>query len=358
MTPRLALVSHVDWGHIRQRPHQLAAALSVHYRVTVASPVSRNRRNLVDNPRGGIALARVFRLPGSYRSVAALRINAMLARAQLSAWLDAADIVVVTSPELWPWVERGLGERTLVYDCMDDALAFEQDAAVRDAKAKWERELLARADVVSCSSDELVARCRSRGADAGRVACVPNGWDPDAFPVQPTSPLPAHGPIELVYFGTIARWLDVDALRRVVDACPDVTVRLIGPNEGIDLDGIARVTIDAPKRHAELAAAVAGTHALLLPFRVDALTRAVDPVKLYEYVALGKPVLAARWPAIDRFAPFVTFYRDAEHLAELLATRHVGPPPSLNERRAFLEPQTWAARAEQLRAAIEMRGTA
>ena len=40
---------------------------------------------------------------------------------------DVRGVVVVTSPELWPWVAPSLDERTLVYDCMDDALAFDQD---------------------------------------------------------------------------------------------------------------------------------------------------------------------------------------------------------------------------------------
>ncbi len=355
MECRLTLVTHVDWGHIRQRPHQLAAALSALYRVTVVAPVSRRRRNLVDNPHAGIALARVFRLPGSYRSVAALRVNASLAQAQLRRHVDAADVVVVTSPELWPWIEQRIGHRTLVYDCMDDALAFEQDDRVRESKAAWERELLARADVVVCATEELAKRCRSRGAEVRRIVCIPNGWDRESFPVQQTSPLPEHGPLELVYFGTIARWLDVDLLRRVVGACNDVSLRLIGPNEGVDLGGIARLTVDAPKPHAELGAAVGAADALLLPFRVDALTRAVDPVKLYEYVALGKPVLTAHWPALDRFAPFVNFYRDAAHLVELLASRSVEPPPPAAARLAFLEPQTWAARAALFRAAIESR---
>ncbi len=353
MKPRLTLVSHVDWSHIRQRPHQLAAALTAHYRVTVVAPVSRKRRNLVDNPRNGLALAHVWRLPGSYRSAPIVRINVLLARVQLRSHVRGAETVVVTSPELWPWVAPGIGRRTLVYDCMDDALAFEQDAGVREAKSAWERELLARANVVACASKELVERCVARGGDPDRVLLIPNGWDPAAFPLAPSTALPSTGSIELAYFGTLAAWLDVDALRSVTASCPDVRVRLIGPNEGVELSGIARLTTDRPRPHSELAGAVAGAHALLLPFRIDALTRAVDPVKLYEYVALGKPVLASYWPGIERFAPFVTFYRDAAELVALLTSRRVATPPPVEARRAFLEPQAWAARAALFRAAIE-----
>jgi hypothetical protein len=111
--------------------------------------------------------------------------------------------------------------------------------------------------------------------------------------------------------------------------------------------------VEPPVRHAELARVATSPHALLLPFRVDELTRAVDPVKLYEYVALGKPILASYWPAIERFRPFVTFYRDAVHFVDLVRSRNVPAPPSAEARAAFLAPQSWRARAEAFASAIE-----
>jgi len=353
LKPRLALVSHVDWGHIRQRPHHLAAGLAAHYDVTVIAPLARRRASLVAQPARGVRVVHVLRLPGSYRSAAVARANATIARWQCAPRIRTAAAVVVTSPEGWPWIAANAGRRRLVYDCMDDALAFAQDEGVRELKARWERELLARADLTVCSSDELAARMLSRGAPSARLRVIPNGWDPEAFPVQPSQALPVSGALVLAYFGTIARWLDADALRAVVAACPDASIRLIGPVDGAAPAPIERVFIDPPWPHDALAAAVADAHALLLPFRVDDLTRAVDPVKLYEYVALGKPIVASHWPALDRFAPFVTFYRDSAHLAALLRERALPPPPDAEARAAFLAPQSWRARAEALAAALE-----
>jgi glycosyltransferase involved in cell wall biosynthesis len=236
---------------------------------------------------------------------------------------------------------------------MDDALAFDQHDDVRALKARWERELVARADVITCSSDELATRMLERGAPAERVVLVPNGWDPEAFPVQPTSPMPRAGPLVLAYFGTIAPWLDVPALRAALAACPEATLRLIGPVDGLPPAGLPRLSLEPPWPHDALAAAVADAHVLLLPFRVDALTRAVDPVKLYEYVALGKPIVAAWWPGLARFAPFVTFYRSAAELAFLLRDRQLAVPPGADERAAFLAPQSWQARADALADAID-----
>jgi len=358
LKPRLAFLTHVDWGHIRQRPHQLAVALARHYDVSVIAPVARHRARLVVNPAPGVVLSRLWRLPGSYRSELIASLNARLASVQCAATVRSAAIVVVTSPELHPWVGHSLAARTLVYDCPDDALAFRQDPGVRDAKARWERELIARADVIACASDELAARMRERGGPPDRICVIRNGWDPVAFPVQESSALPA-GPLRLAYFGTLAPWLDIDALGAAIRDAGPLSIRLIGPQDQVDCSGLPGITVEPPWPHDALAAAVADAHCMLLPFRVDALIRAVDPVKLYEYIALGKPILSSYWPALEPFAPFVTFYRDAADLVARLRERRVTTPPPRAERAAFLEPQSWMARASRLHQAIAAaRGSA
>lgn len=352
MKPRLTLVTHVDWGHIRQRPQQLAVALAEWYDVTVISPVARRRAHLVDNPAPGVTLFRVWRLPGSYRSAGVAEANAVLASMQCGPQVRRARVVVVTSPELWPWVRPALDDRPLVYDCMDDALAFAQDDGVRALKAAWERELIARSQLVVCSSDELAARAAARGATPAHTTVVPNGWDDEAFPVQASTPLPRKGPLELAYFGTIAAWLDTDALQALAALHPGISVRLIGPGHEGALASVNGLRVEPPVAHHKLAEAVSSAHALLLPFRVDDLTRGVDPVKLYEYIALGKPIASAHWPALDRFEGFVTFYEGADALVALFRDRSIAAAPDRERRAAFLAPQSWHARAGALHAAI------
>ena len=278
--------------------------------------------------------------------------NAVLAAMQCGPQVRLARVVMVTSPELWPWVRPALDDRTLVYDCMDDALAFAQDDGVRALKTSWERELIARSQLVVCSSEELAARAAARGAAATHTTVVPNGWDDEAFPVQPSTPLPRDGMLELAYFGTIAAWLDVDALHALAALHPGISVRLIGPGDEGALAAVNGLRVEPPVAHHKLAQAVASAHALLLPFRVDELTRGVDPVKLYEYIALGKPIASAHWPGLDRFAGFVTFYEGVDALVSLFRDRSIAAAPGRERRAAFLSPQSWHARARALHDAI------
>ena len=350
---RLSYVTHVDWGHIRQRPHHFACGLAVRFDVTVVSPVARGLRLKIPNPAPGVRSVRLLRAPGSYRSAAVFAANNVLCAAELRALMPAKpDIVLVTAPECYPWLASRLGKAFLIYDCMDDALAFEQDDGVRRAKAALERALLQRADLVVATSDALHDRCVERGAPQERVRVIANGWDPEAFPVAPSRALPAAGPLKLTYFGTIDKWLDVGALTTMLDAAQFASVELIGPNASGLAASHARMRLRPPVAHAELAAAATDSDALVLPFAVDDLIRAVDPVKLYEYVALGKPIISSYWPALERFSPFVTFYRSADELAALIAHRALREAPPAEERAAFLARCSWRARIDELIAQI------
>ena len=350
---RLTYITHVDWGHIRQRPHHFACGLASGFDVTVVSPVARGSRVKVANPAPGIRSVRLLRAPGSYRSATVFAVNNALCAAELRALMPKKpDVVLVTAPECYAWLASRLQDCFVIYDCMDDALAFAQDDGVRRAKATLERALLQRADLVVATSDALRDRCIARGAAEARVRVIGNGWDSSAFPVAPSSALPASGPVTLTYFGTIDTWLDVPALARMLDAAPFASLDMIGPNASSLVATHPRMRLHSPVRHADLATAVARSDAMILPFLVDDLIRAVDPVKLYEYVALGKPIVSSYWPALAPFAPFVTFYRDASELASLVAERALPEPPPASHRAAFLGSRSWQARIDELAAEI------
>ena len=357
--PRLLYVAHIDWGHVWQRPHHIATGLAAYFDVTVAAPTSRRRTLQVANPDDGLDRMSLLRVPGSIRFAPILTLNNPLVTAQLRARVRSrVDHVMVTAPECLPWVATWVGRSTLAYDCMDDALAFRDDGKIRRAKSQLERTLLARADLVFASSALLRELCIARGATADKTTEVPNGWDPHAFPIQASRPLPTTGPLTVAYFGTLDTWLETAALDAAVRASPELTIRLIGPNECRYVPSHPRIVLTPPVPHAKLAKAVADADAFVLPFRVNELTRAVDPVKMYEYIALGRPVLSAYWPGLERFREFVTFYDDAEQFAQTLAQRSLPAPPSAERRTQFLTPNAWKARVSAMADALSARARA
>ena len=101
--------------------------------------------------------------------------------------------------------------------------------------------------------------------------------------------------------------------------------------------------------HEQLPAAVQDYDAFIMPFKINALTKGVDPVKLYEYLTTGKPVLSIRYPEVERFSPYVHFFSSSHRMP--------GPGRTVEGRKAEGSPQgttswlssnrtTWEKRTE------------
>jgi hypothetical protein len=103
--------------------------------------------------------------------------------------------------------------------------------------------------------------------------------------------------------------------------------------------------------HADLADAVKNVDALIMPFVLSDLIRGVDPVKLYEYVALRKPVLSVYYPELSQFDGLVHFYRspaELDALLDRLRSSRDSMLPDAGMVREFLAGATWHSRASAM----------
>jgi len=257
------------------------------------------------------------------------------------------DVLWVTHPDFEPAL-RALPATPVVYDCMDDHAAFNEADAGPALAA--ERRLVERAELVLFSSATLAERVCSRSA-VRHFEVVNNGVADSLLQrgaLPPRVVAAGNGPV-LGYFGTVSRWFDWPLVLRLLDALPTAHLRLAGPVETA-LPRHPRVHYAGIIAHAALADFVAGCDVLLMPFIVDRLVEAVDPVKLYEAIAFGRPALAPRYAESERFEPWVVLYGNAdeavEALRDILANGRGSTPPEA--RAQFLAQQTWSQRAIQI----------
>jgi glycosyltransferase involved in cell wall biosynthesis len=193
----------------------------------------------------------------------------------------------------------GLGPRLVLYDCSDDYEHF--PGAPKDI-AQTERELLLRADLVSCTSRHLLRKARLHRPDA-----FPSGpaVDYERFCVL-QSPPPSGEVRTVCFFGDVTEErIDFGVLEAIVDA--GFELRVVG-----GLDRAARRLLKVPAvdyrggvAHAGLPKELEGVDAFVLPYRINALTRAISPAKTYECLAAGRPVVAAPLPAMEELKEYV-----------------------------------------------------
>ena len=107
----------------------------------------------------------------------------------------------------------------------------------------------------------------------------------------------------------------------------------------------ANVNLLGPRSHPEINDIAARWHVGIIPFTVSVLSDAVDPIKIYEYFALGLPVVSFRMPQIEDY-PSTTTVETVEGFAKALID-HIENPPDPDELTAWLEANRWGDRNDQ-----------
>ena len=178
-----------------------------------------------------------------------------------------------------------------VYDRMDRFAAFHSGISSRSMQ-KWEIEIVGRVDRVQAASTSLLAEVERLCSAAS--LCL-NGFDEELVSAALAEPAPT-GPAALGYVGTIGAWFDWDWVERLAEQLDaegsDLPIRLIGPCFRRPARALPRrVSMEPAVPHALALRAMRALAVGLIPFRVDDLTEGVDPIKYYEYRALGLPVV-------------------------------------------------------------------
>jgi glycosyltransferase involved in cell wall biosynthesis len=249
----------------------------------------------------------------------------------------------------------------VVYDCLDDQEAFSKTYGVSGIRE--EEKLVAACDELIVTSAALQARWQARRAD---ISLLPNACDYPLFSAPPKCPLPlaVRQPV-IGYYGTLSERMDLTLLRAVAEARPEWQFVFVGrasfarqPREWWELTRLANIHVLPPVEQRTLAGYVSQFQVCLLPFHDNQMTRAMNFVKLYEYLAAGKPVVSAQLREVVPFAEqgLVHIYHDIDGFIDQVETCLREPPPADAARR-FVSEQTWEARVDVLEQIITRLST-
>jgi len=268
-----------------------------------------------------------------------------------------ADAVIFVEYPSWEPLAAELRRRhgwRLVYDCMDDHAGFGTHGA---GTAEDERRLVADADLVLATSRPLLDRIRRVRPDVVRL---PNAGDAERFerlPARSASPLAKLPRPVIGYYGAIAAWFDAAAVAEASRRHPEWSFALVGDASGASLEsleGRPNVHRFGEVPYEKLPGYVAGFDVCTIPFQRTPLTEATNPVKLYEYFATGKPIVARRLPELEPYEDVVTLYGAGADFAGALeaALREDASSDRPARRRALARENTWDLRYRTLKEAI------
>jgi len=238
---------------------------------------------------------------------------------------------------------------------MDDHEAFHLPSRRKAELTALEQSVARSAQVVFVSSARL------REKVVRYASCSPcvlhNGYDELVFgPGNPREPpddefariLREHRKMA-GYVGSISEWFDwesvcycADRLRETVDFV------LIGPAYEGEVPKVPNIHLLGPRPHQSLPGYLRHFDVALLPFKVNRLTESVNPVKLYEYLSMGKNTVACRYKELVDLGFDVAYYGSKE---DMLAAMQAGlaTPPSpevIASRRRSVAAETWSNRGQ------------
>lgn len=290
------------------------------------------------------------------------RLNRRLVRRAL-----AAPVAALPRPRvLWAYSPLAIDEvdvddyDQVLFHCVDDLATVPgvPFAATRDMEAR----LADRADATFASAPASADRLRPVAGD--RVALLPNVADTGLFaralePGEPPEELAAIPQPRIVFAGALSdHKIDWALLEAVARAAPDLQLVLIGPVGAEQaMDGHRRLAdlpnchLLGPRPHAALPDYLRAATAAIVPYAVNEHTASVFPMKVWEYLATGVPVVSTSLPAMVDLRPPVRFADDPTAFVAALRQAHRDPVED-RRRSAAAAGHSWEANLERMLAGL------
>ncbi|WP_159446890.1 glycosyltransferase [Carboxydocella sp. ULO1] len=350
------------WNDIRQRPQHFAVMLARKNKVIYFNPIvspftviqGKIKRGVfpkVFSSEGVIIIDPPLLCPFSNKIRLINKFNATIFSLFFRGMInEKIDILWVTSP-IWADVVGNLKSNHIVFDCMDNYPEFFVGREKRNFE-NLEKKLVVCADVIITSSQELYSKIKERYNRSSDVFLILNGVEVENFlPAIKYDTPNIENPV-IGFVGNIGAWVDLDLIEFLAIRNPQWDIRLIGPiNQGIKYRSkMKNVKFIGPVNYYELASFMREFDIAIIPFKKNELTKYVNPVKIWEYLAAGKPVVSIGIPSPcpDHLCRTSENYEGFEANIKRFLSANSFSQEKIKERVNFARDNSWEKRFEEI----------
>jgi teichuronic acid biosynthesis glycosyltransferase TuaH len=353
---KILYIMHIPWGWSKQRPQFIAEELAKHFDVTVLSAKNYASKKVNETvPSKRLNIHEPFRIPFErYRLI--FHINKIIYWFYFK-FLFNNHIVWITDPRAYERIVNAIPKNTnIIYDCMDDVLAFNLSPEVKTKISILEQELVSSAQFIFCSSETLLKRLKTRYGDkiSLKSEVVNNALSDKKF--LHTSKTDDISEIQTVfsearkkdyiictYIGTISDWFDFELILESLERNAKVCYFLFGHTD-VTIPKHPRLIFFGAIKHEIVFNVMALSDILVMPFLLTPLIESVDAVKLYEYIASGKPVICLQYPESEKFGELLKYYKSIESYMIALDKAVASKILNDNVRITFVKNHNWEKR--------------
>ncbi|HPN39604.1 MAG TPA: glycosyltransferase [Melioribacteraceae bacterium] len=250
--------------------------------------------------------------------------------------------LLISSQPIIGDIVKGLNLTSSHYFCLDDYMQFEGAFAIIN---KLEKELLEVVNTSFSVSDTLV---KTRVPKNGESYFLPQGVNINHFVYNERA---INNPPVIGFFGLLSEWVDLELIVKCAKAYPNYKFLIIG-KYSVDisiLNGIPNLDFIGEIPYVKLPIIASQFDIGIIPFIVNELTLACNPLKLLEYFSMGIPVVSTNLPEVAKFGDTVYIANNHEEFIESLKKAVDNYSIEKNRiRREVAERYSWTAIAENI----------
>ena len=352
--------SPIMWDDLKQRPQHIAEELardnnvlfvepSVSYIKGLKSGYYRKRYLNVNDNLDVIRFSGKFRIP---KSLDVFGINKYFERKKILKYLTKEHIIWLGTPISYSYVEF-YEENFIIYDKMDDYASLTKNNLLKKTILFYEKKLLNRADMILTSSNFMFSNLIKKYKNVKLIKngiskefinpkiIVPDDYKKIIFAIR------ENGKKIFGYIGTIDYWFDFKILDIILENPSNVVV-LVGkfnlkPSYHENLYCFESVE----KRM--IPGVLGSFDYCLYPFECDFIDT-IDPVKIYEYIAMNKIVLAKKSLETENFVNKVFLYNDYKEFSDLIfeINRFTKPFSDCKSKESYINSNLWERKIREI----------
>ena len=272
-------------------------------------------------------------------------------------------------PILWTFLHQTadligkLDESVAVYHCVDDWSALLPMAGMGKPEriCKDEKKLISRVDLVFRVSAQLLNYLKIPNT---KVFDIPNGVDIDLFNPERFSDESSQDDMKDIprpiigFSGSIGKWIDIELLIQVSKRFEKESLVIIGLNEKNPnihkLQQLKNVHFLGMKSREEVPQYISGFDVCLMPFNRTEVGKGLLPLKMFEYLALGKPIVATSSEVLKQFEKVLYLADDKDAFVQEIENA-MGDHDRTNSdsRRKYALKYSWKNRVSDYLVAIQ-----
>lgn len=326
----------VRWDeHIFQRPHQLQLEFAKQGEFAILANAQNDGKGLHWNPHENLLvtndLAKTLQTPSVKEKMAGTKVVFWVTFPGSMKYFDVVkpdifvfDYIDECVDEFSHWIEG-------IYDCMDKS-----DFTVVTSERLRE--------IVEPKYPNKTVLCRN-GADVRQyfqeTTVVPDDM----------KPLKAKYETIIGFHGSLQSWVDFDLIREVAEKRPDWGFAMVGPEyhpNSKKIHGIENVHLLGPKFYNVLNPYVSNFDVGIIPFELRDMTQSSNPIKMYEYLACGIPVVSTPLKECTDLAPYVRSGTTADEFVAAIEEALANREQEKDMYRKIAHDNSWTARVKQI----------